>query len=320
MKRLFISKYLATLRYLKADLSHREGLYPFYASFKITNVCGLKCSFCDIWRERTPDELSTRDVFRVMNNLAESSVFALCFEGGEPFMRKDIVEILRYGHGMPYYTSIVTSGQHIDDYPIDESYRYLDFLHISMDEGHENMHLYDRLSEFRKRWNLPVVVQIVVTDKTMKSLEWKIRMSYESGVKVCVMPAAHLDLTENEFPDMRQFSFLVTQLRRKYPRTIITAEYFLRSAARPGGCTTTSVIIDSDGGLYYPCRTLQQKPVNLLESPLMDFLFSKDAKMGRRIMKKCRRGCGWYQYFAVSFVSLKSLLLEIRDITRRISF
>ena len=328
MKRLPIRKYVEPFKYLRVNLTQRKGVYPFYASFKITNICGLKCPFCNIWKNRTPDSLSTRDVFRVMDNLAQSSIFTLCFEGGEPFMRKDIVEILRYGRGMPYYTALVTSGQHIDKYPIDECYRYLDFLHISIDEGHENLHLYDRLSEFKRRWHLPIIVQIVVTDKTMSSLERKIRAIYESGVKACVMPAAHLDLTANEYPDPVRFRSLITQLRGRYPQTIITAEHFLRSITNSfrwkcssgttlNGCTTSSIIIDSDGGLYYPCRTLIEKPVNLLEEKLMDFLFSDEAKSRRRMMKECRRECGWYQYFAVSFVSLRSLSLEIRDIMRR---
>lgn len=323
MKRLPMRKYVETLKYLRVNLTQREGVYPFYASFKITNICGLKCPFCDIWKNRTEDRLSARDVFRVMDNLAQSSILTLCFEGGEPFLRKDIVELLKYGRGMPYYTALVTSGQHIDKYPIDECYRYLDFLHISIDEGHENLHLYNRLSEFKRRWHLPIIVQIVVTDKTMSSLERKIRAIYESEAKACVMPAAHLDLTENEYPDPVRFRSLVSQLRRRYPRTIITAEHFLRSITNSfrwntSSCTTSSVIIDSDGGLYYPCRTLMEKPVNLLEEKLMDFLSSDEAKRRRRMMRKCRRGCGWYQYFAVSFADLKSLPIEIRDIILRI--
>jgi MoaA/NifB/PqqE/SkfB family radical SAM enzyme len=317
MKRLPLKKYTDTLKYYKANTSAGEGVYPFYSSFKITKKCGMRCPFCNVWKEKTPD-LETKDILRIMDNLAESSTFVLCYEGGEPFMRKDIEEIMKHGYSMPYYTSVVTNGLLVDDGIMDKCYKYLDFLHMSIDEGHDNMYLYDRLHEFKKRWDIIFVVQVVVPQEHLPALEEKVRRIYEAKAKVCIMPACHLDNTDDMYPDPQAFKDEIIRLRKKYPRTIITASYFLYSINRPHSCTTASIIIDPDGTVYYPCRTLGEKEVNLLETPLRDYLVSDDAKQRRQMMKECNRDCGWYQYFAVSFSSWRTLGMEVRDISRRL--
>jgi len=120
------------------------------------------------------------------------------------------------------------------------------------------------------------------------------------------------------YPDPYEFGSLVSSLRKKYPHTIITASYFLYSISKPNGCATSSIIIDPDGTVYYPCRTLKEKPFSLLETPLMEYLMSDDAKRRRQMMRSCKRLCGWYQYFAVSFDSARTLFMELHDISRRI--
>ena len=62
--------------------------------------------------------------------------------------------------------------------------------------------------------------------------------------------------------------------------------------------------MDSDGGLFYPCRTLEQKPINLTEADLHHWLRSDQARRLRAEMASCDRNCGWYQYYAINdFVS-----------------
>src|SRR5665647_3842116 len=52
---------------------------PFYASFKITHRCNLRCGFCNVWADKIPD-LKTSDVFTVIDNLSRASTFTISFE------------------------------------------------------------------------------------------------------------------------------------------------------------------------------------------------------------------------------------------------
>jgi hypothetical protein len=69
---------------------------------------------------------------------------------------------------------------------------------------------------------------------------------------------------------------------------------------RSGGCSPNSIVIDSDGALYYPCLPLEHKTIGLHENDLMEYLHSEKADQERRFMKNCSRSCGWYKYFATS--------------------
>lgn len=310
MKKLPVKKYLQTMRYAATNYVKKECIYPFYASFKVTHICSLKCNFCNVWREKTPD-LSTEDVFRVIDNIANSSIIVLSLEGGDPLVRKDLGEILQYAHQKPFYLFFTTNGHLLDKRPMKEYGKHIDYLHISIDEGHDNLAFYDRLEEFQS-YGPEICIQIVVTRDTLPALEEKVKRVYEVNARTVVMPACHLDGTDDFYPDPKQFQDEILRLKQKYSNTITTPKGFLDNINKPHGCSTSSVIIDSDGGLFYPCRTVGKHLYNFTEGSFMQFLRTPEAKQARTAMDQCNRSCGWYQYFATDvFASPRSLYSSI---------
>jgi MoaA/NifB/PqqE/SkfB family radical SAM enzyme len=310
MKKLPVSKYLQTMRYAAANYVARECIYPFYASFKVTHVCSLKCSFCNVWREKTPD-LKKEDVFTVIDNIANSSIVVLSLEGGDPLVRIDLGEILQYAHQKPFYLFFTTNGHLLDKRPMKEYGKHIDYLHISIDEGHDNLKFFDRLEEFQN-YGPEICIQIVVTKGTLLSLEEKVKRVYEVNARTVIMPACHLDGTDDYYPDPKDFRAEILRLKKKYPNTITTPKGFLDNINAPHGCSPSSVIIDSDGGLFYPCRTVGKHLYNFTEGLFMNFLKTPEAKRARTAMKECNRSCGWYQYFATDvFASPRSLYSSI---------
>ena len=172
MKKLPLRKYLETAGYAFSNYIKRDCIYPFYASFKITHKCGLKCSFCNVWMEKTPD-LSKKDVFKVLDNIANSSIILLSLEGGDPLLRKDLGDILEYAHKKPFYLFFTTNGHLLDKRPMEEYGKNIDYLHISIDEGHSNLKFFDRLEEFQG-YGPEICVQIVVTKESLPKLEDKV--------------------------------------------------------------------------------------------------------------------------------------------------
>jgi MoaA/NifB/PqqE/SkfB family radical SAM enzyme len=291
-------------------------IYPFYASFKVTHKCSLRCSFCNVWMEDTPD-LSKNNVFKVLDNIGNSSIIVLSLEGGDPLVRKDLGEILQYASTKPFYLFFTTNGHLIDKRPMKEYGQYIDYLHISIDEGHGNLEFFDRLEEFQS-FGPEICIQIVVTKETLDALEEKVKRVFDVGGRTVVMPACHLDGTDDYYPDPATFRDDILRLKKKYPNTITTPRGFLDNINKPHGCSTSSIIIDSDGGLFYPCRTIGKRLYNFTGGSFMDFVRTVEAKQARKTMKQCERRCGWYQYFATDvfasptsfFSSLSPYLLK----------
>jgi len=104
--------------------------------------CNLTCMHCysistDI---DFPGELSTEEVFRVMDDLKAYRVPALILSGGEPLLRKDLFQIAERSKAMGFYTALSTNGTLIDP-PLAMRIRDtgFDYVGISLD-GLEETH------------------------------------------------------------------------------------------------------------------------------------------------------------------------------------
>ena len=305
--------YLSTLYGLCRNVLSRSPVFPFYASLKLTSRCHFGCPFCNVKKDACPD-LPASDIKAILRNLSKSPVLMTSFEGGEPLLRDDIEELLKYArYNCHFYLLFTTSAKNLLEYPIGRYARYIDFLHVSIDEGHDNLELFDSLWELSK---LPVKlsIQTVVTPDTIETLDYKVKMCYEYNANIVIIPAAKMDNAKNCFPDMDRLERKVKYLRRLYPRTIHTPAGFF-DAYRKGKCSSASIIIAPDGRLYYPCHISGQKGPDLRFTDLSEWLVSKEAADMRRQMKNCGRNCGWYQYYAIdSYTSVSSIIDALRPI------
>jgi heme d1 biosynthesis radical SAM protein NirJ len=98
--------------------------------------CNLRCKHCysisgDV---DFPGELSTDEVFNVMDDLKAFHVPVLILSGGEPLLRRDIFDISRRAKSMGFYTGLSSNGALISIHNIDEiaSVGY-DYVGISLD-------------------------------------------------------------------------------------------------------------------------------------------------------------------------------------------
>ena len=73
---------------------------PLNLTYSITNKCNSRCQSCDIWKiypaekERLADELSLEEIERVLRSIGKR-VYFFNISGGEPFLRRDIKDIIR---------------------------------------------------------------------------------------------------------------------------------------------------------------------------------------------------------------------------------
>ncbi|MBL7069705.1 MAG: radical SAM protein [Candidatus Omnitrophica bacterium] len=87
---------------------------PIKAMFELTYRCNLKCRHCYVVppkdEERGTKELTTKEVFLILDQLAAAGCLNLGFTGGEPFLRNDIFDILRYAKTKGFNIIVLTNG------------------------------------------------------------------------------------------------------------------------------------------------------------------------------------------------------------------
>jgi len=84
----------------------------------MTRECDLRCSYCKVWKERRPKELNTKESKRLLDKVAEINPEILIFFGGEPTIRKDFNELVKYANNLNIDYAIITNGQSDIDYSI----------------------------------------------------------------------------------------------------------------------------------------------------------------------------------------------------------
>jgi heme d1 biosynthesis radical SAM protein NirJ len=79
--------------------------------------CNLRCKHCYSISTDVdfPGELSTDEVFTVMDDLKHFRVPVLILSGGEPLLRSDIFDISRRAKALGFYVGLSTNGTPIDD-------------------------------------------------------------------------------------------------------------------------------------------------------------------------------------------------------------
>ncbi|MBI3557138.1 MAG: radical SAM protein [Deltaproteobacteria bacterium] len=87
---------------------------PFNVLIQVTNRCNLKCSFCDFWPNgaHPREELTIEDYRKLASDLARLGTFLISIEGGEPFIRPDLIEIVRV-FGEQHLPVLYTNGWYV---------------------------------------------------------------------------------------------------------------------------------------------------------------------------------------------------------------
>lgn len=101
------------------DSLHRQAKkarFPLRVMFELTYRCNFRCGHCYIPEsyKNKQGELKTKEVFLILDQLAEIGCVYIGFTGGEPFMRKDIFDVLWYARKKGLQAIIYTNGYFIN--------------------------------------------------------------------------------------------------------------------------------------------------------------------------------------------------------------
>jgi len=110
---------------------------PTNVSIYLTRKCTKCCVHCVT--EATPhemeNELSLDEWKKILRKLREEGVLAVVFTGGEPFLRKDLQDILEYANSLKFKITLLTDYDNLSVEHVEflKSLKYLSGIQVSLD-------------------------------------------------------------------------------------------------------------------------------------------------------------------------------------------
>jgi len=93
-----------SFRVLKSNMAN--SIDPYKLTFAVTYKCNSRCKMCNIWKRSSSNEL---ELWEIEAFFEGNRFLWINLTGGEPFLREDLVEIVRYAK-RPFLVNITTNG------------------------------------------------------------------------------------------------------------------------------------------------------------------------------------------------------------------
>ena len=114
-------------------------LEPTYVQWICTYKCNFRCAHCGTAAGLAKeDELKTDEIMKAIDSLGELGCKIFSVTGGEPLLREDIFDVLKYAKGKGMAIGIVTNGYVTEEYLPQLKDVKLDSVLVSIDGYREN--------------------------------------------------------------------------------------------------------------------------------------------------------------------------------------
>ncbi len=267
---------------------------PYRMDLAVTYRCNNDCQHCYNARSRKFPELSTQDWFKIIDKVWDLRIPHIVFTGGEPTLRNDLPQLVRYAEDKGLITGINTNGRNLADK------EYLDTLiqagldHVQITVESHDAVIHDQMVAAQGAWvetinGLKNSIQsplYLMTNTTMltlnkHSIEETLHFLAQLGVPTVGLNAliyagkgedVGTGLKESELPALLENANQITQ---SYGQRLIwytPTQYChfnpLQLNLGIKGCTAAlyNMCIEPNGDVI-PCQSYYQSLGNLLSDP-----------------------------------------------------
>ncbi|MFC1756607.1 radical SAM protein [Patescibacteria group bacterium] len=165
---------------LPATIKSRISETPLWVHFYLTRKCNLNCDYCHV-KDNTKKDISTKEIKKIIDKLYSLGIRAIAFFGGEPTLRKDFCEILKYSVDKRIFSYFTTNGTLLnEDYIKRIVETGVDYIELSVDsllEFNESRKDYvrskkvlDLLLKYREKYGFGLKTHIVLTNKNLATV------------------------------------------------------------------------------------------------------------------------------------------------------
>ena len=298
-----------------SSMIHRE------AGIAVTYRCNSKCSMCNIWKTENFVEIKPKEYLKLPKSLRTVNV-----TGGEPFLRKDLVDVLEAIHYVsPNARIVFSTNGYLTDTILDRIDEIRGFhtnvgLGVSIDgleETHDHIRgvqgMFDKGIETIQRLKemglsdlrIAMTIQKGNADQVTDVYELSRRLGVEFSVTMAHNSKIYFKKTDNTAIDAtsaasKQISLLMNSLlKSKSAKDWFRAYHvsgildnsirrYFQSRCEAG---RRYVFIAPDGNVY-PCNVMNELIGNLAEVSDWEGLYTSEVR--ERILtsvRKCRHDC-----------------------------
>jgi MoaA/NifB/PqqE/SkfB family radical SAM enzyme len=221
---------------------------------------------CPFWK-RTNKDLSIEKEKAILKKIYDSGACSIAFEGGEPLLRKDLIEILSFSRSLPLHTSLITNGTLLES-RIDEIAQYINgALYVSLD-GLEKTHDAIRGVNgcFRKslrgiiasRGRAQVIINTTIMADNIHEIEDLVKLAKELDIKISLAVAYEYCNAKATAPASRKIreiaGKLVEMKKNNYPLVNSISYFKVLAKEKKWTCKPwLTVNVGPEGTLVLPC-------------------------------------------------------------------
>jgi radical SAM protein with 4Fe4S-binding SPASM domain len=146
---------IETFDFGEVEAFSHEPSAPYRVDLALTYRCNNACSHCYVTPERrnwdATRELDTGNWKRILDILLDHAVPHVTFTGGEPTLRDDLVELVRYTEEIGIIAGLVTNGRRLTQSLVDALIKAgLDYVQITLESHLPEIH--DKMVGVKGAW------------------------------------------------------------------------------------------------------------------------------------------------------------------------
>jgi MoaA/NifB/PqqE/SkfB family radical SAM enzyme len=321
--------------YFKIRFRKHKILEPLFFTFYNTLKCNFSCTYCNFAKGNKDlhlsPELDTRETMRLLQiiKLACPNIYVT---GGEPLLRSDIVDVLKYCHQIGFRSISINTNMSLIHKRV-EILDYITNLVASFDimDRIEGAKIYgvsqktikqtkDNIiscAKLQKSKKFKMTINCVVIPQTISHVKEVMNFCFEHDMRFAIVPA-ELDSGKinNLLMNNKEYQNLIRDIikAKEDGRPVFGSKEYLETILnfKPFKCfPTLTPHIYPNGDLFYPCEPMHKIGGNLLVAGSYKTVLKKAIERFGPLpfcKDKCYKAC-----YIEPYIFMKNPLLIIKE-------